>query len=259
LRQSEVIQGKVVEIQHAQKTAIIEGPEGVTFELPYQDVIVTAGADSRVFPIEGLGEAGIGLTRIEEAMYLRSQILERIESAALMTDADQRRRALTLVVVGGGFACVALLGVIEDLARTSISKNPRLAQSDARIVLIEAMGRIMPEVTEEQAELVVEEFRSRGIEVLLNTSLSSAVDNHMKLVNMSDQSDAGSFYADTLVWTAGVAAKKLARSTDIPVEDRGRIEVTPTLQVSDGEGGVSEGAWACGDVAAVPDLTGDGP
>src|SRR5699024_4517221 len=95
LRQSEIVQGKIVEIQHAQKTAIIEGPEGATFELPYQDVVVTAGADSRVFPIEGLGEAGIGLKRIEEAVYLHNQILERIESAALMTDADQRRQALT--------------------------------------------------------------------------------------------------------------------------------------------------------------------
>src|SRR5699024_6301444 len=152
-----------------------------------------------------------------------------------------------------------LIGEIEDLVRTAISKNPRLAQSDARIVLIEAMGRIMPEVSEEQAVEVVEAFRSRGIEVLLNASLSSAVDNHLKLMNMTDKSDAGSFYADTLVWTAGVAANKVAKSTDFPVEDRGRIEVTPTLQISDGEGGVLEGAWAAGDVAAVPDLTGDGP
>src|SRR5690625_2862832 len=178
LRQSEVVQGKVVEVKHAEKTAIIEGPEGDTFELPYQDIVMTAGADSRTFPIDGLGETAIGLKRIEEAVALRSQILERIESAALMTDAETRRRALTFVVVGGGFAGAELIGEIEDLVRTAISKNPRLAQSDARIVLIEAMGRIMPEVSEEQAVEVVEEFRSRGIEVLLNTSLSSAVDNH---------------------------------------------------------------------------------
>ncbi|GAA4480939.1 FAD-dependent oxidoreductase [Enteractinococcus fodinae] len=259
LRQSEVVQGKIVEVNHAEKTATVEGPEGNTFELPYQDIVMTAGADSRTFPIDGLGEAAIGLKRIEEAVTIRNQILERIESAALMTDADERRRALTFVVVGGGFAGAELIGEIEDLVRTAISKNPRLAQSDARIVLIEAMGRIMPEVSEEQALEVVEAFRARGIEVLLNTSLGSAVDNHLKLVNMSDQSDAGSFYADTLVWTAGVAANKVAKSTDFPVEDRGRIEVTPTLQISDGEGGVLEGAWAAGDVAAVPDLTGDGP
>ncbi|GAA4108332.1 NAD(P)/FAD-dependent oxidoreductase [Enteractinococcus coprophilus] len=259
LRQSEIVQGKIVEINHAEKVAVVEGPAGMTFDLPYQDVVVTAGADSRTFPIDGLGEAAIGLKRIEEAVSIRNQILERIESAALMTDAEQRRKAMTFVVVGGGFAGAELIGEIEDLVRTAISKNPRLAQSDARIVLIEAMGRIMPEVSEEQAVSVVEEFRSRGIEVMLNTSLSSAVDNHLKLVNMTDQSDAGSFDADTLIWTAGVAANKLARSTDFPVEQRGRIEVTPTLQVSDGEGGVLEGAWAAGDVAAVPDLTGDGP
>ena len=259
LRQSEVVQGKIVEVRHADKVAVVENEEGTTFDLPYQDIVMTAGADSRTFPIEGLGEAAIGLKHIEEAVSIRNQILERIETAALMTDAEERRRALTFVVVGGGFAGAELIGEIEDLVRTAISKNPRLAQSDARIVLIEAMGRVMPEVSEEQAVQVVEEFRSRGIEVLLNTSLSSAVDNHLKLMNMTDKSDAGSFYADTLVWTAGVAANKVAKSTDFPVEDRGRIEVTPTLQISDGEGGVLEGAWAAGDVAAVPDLTGDGP
>src|SRR5690625_3735467 len=213
LRHSEIVQGKIVEINHAEKTATVEGPEGLTFDLPYQDVVVTAGADTRTFPIDGLGETAIGLKRIEEAVWLRNQILERIESAALMTDADTRRRALTFVVVGGGFAGAELIGEIEDLVRTAISKNPRLAQSDARIVLIEAMGRIMPEVSEEQALEVVEAFRSRGIEVLLNTSLSSAVDNHLKLVNMTDQSDAGSFYADTLVSTAGVAAHNVPNST----------------------------------------------
>ena len=61
------------------------------------------------------------------------------------------------------------------------------------------------------------------------------------------------------VWTAGVAANGVAKQTDFPVEQRGRIEVTPTLQVKDGESGVLEGAWGCGDVCAVPDLTGSGP
>jgi NADH dehydrogenase len=56
-----------------------------------------------------------------------------------------------------------------------------------------------------------------------------------------------------------VAANAVAKQTDFPVEQRGRIEVTPTLQISDGDGGVLEGAWGAGDVCAVPDLTGDGP
>src|SRR5699024_5767799 len=145
LRHSEIVQGKIVEINHETKQAMVEGPEGNNYELPDEDAVGTAGADTRGCPIEDLGEYGIGHKCIEEAVTLRSQILGRIESAALMPDAEQRRRALTFVVVGGGFAGAELIGEIEDLVRTAISKNPRLAQSDARVVLIEAMGRIMPE------------------------------------------------------------------------------------------------------------------
>ena len=259
LKHAEVVQGKVTRVSHENRTATVEGEDGAEFEIPYQDVVMTAGANTRTFPIEGLAEAGIGLKTIEEALALRNQILERIETAALMTDPAERARALTFVVVGGGFAGVETIAEMEELIRTAISKNTRLAQSDARIVLVEAMGRIMPEVSAEQATEVVAHLESRGIEVLLNTSLSSAVDNELKLINMTDKSDAGTFFADTLVWTAGVAASGLARQTDFPVEERGRIEVTPTLQIADGAGGVLEGAWGCGDVCAVPDLTGDGP
>ena len=151
LRQSEIVQGKIVE-RHAEKVAVVEGTAGITFDLPYQDVIVTAGADSRTFPIDGLGEAAIGLKRIEEAVSIRNQILERIESAALMTDAEQRRKALTFVVVGGGFAGAELIGEIEDLVRTAISKNPRLHTGCSHRA-DRSMGRIMPEVVKNKLSL----------------------------------------------------------------------------------------------------------
>ncbi|MDI3330423.1 MAG: FAD-dependent oxidoreductase [Micrococcus sp.] len=259
LKRTEVVQGKVVKVEHARKTATVQAPDGTEYEVPYQDVVMTAGATTRTFPIPGLAEAGIGMKTVEEALTLRNQILDRIEAASTMTDAAARSRALTFAVVGGGFNGVETISEMEDLIRAAIRKNPRLAQSDARIVLIEAMGKIMPEVGEDQAVGVVEHLKSRGIEVLLNTSLSGAEGGVLKLINMQDKSDAGSFEADTLVWTAGVAANAVAKQTDFPVEQRGRIEVTPTLQVKDGEDGVLEGAWGCGDVCAVPDLTGDGP
>lgn len=259
LKHAEIVQGAVTQVSHENRTATVLGEDGEEFEIPYQDVVMTAGANTKTFPIEGLAEAGIGLKTVEEALTLRNQILERIETAALMADPAERARALTFVVVGGGFAGIETVAEMEDLVRNAISRNSRLAQSDARIVLVEAMGRIMPEVGEEQAVEVVEHLQSRGIEVLLNTSLSSAVNNEITLMDMRDKSDAGSFYADILVWSAGVAASGVAKQTDFPVEDRGRIEVTPTLQIADGEGGVLDGAWGCGDVCAVPDLTGDGP
>lgn len=259
LKDAELVRGAVVKVEHARRTAVVQGADGAEFEVPYQDIVMTAGATTRTFPIPGLAEAGIGLKTVEEAVALRNQILERLDAAARMTDGEERKRALTFVVVGGGFAGVETIAEMEDIIRNAVARNAQLSQSEVRIAMVEAMGRIMPEVSEEQAEQVVEHLRGRGIEVLLNTSLGNAEGGVMELVSMADKSVVERFGADTLVWTAGVAANSVAKATDFPVEERGRIEVTATLQVKDGENGVLEGAWGCGDVCAVPDLTGAGP
>ncbi|WP_194840055.1 FAD-dependent oxidoreductase, partial [Pseudomonas aeruginosa] len=103
---------------------------------------------------------------------------------------EASRRALTFVVVGGGFAGIEAIAEMENLIRNAVERNERLSQSEIRIVLVEAMGRIMPEVSEEQAQGVVEHLKDRGIEVLLNTSLGDATDGVMKLVAMPSKEEA---------------------------------------------------------------------
>lgn len=259
LRDSELITGKVTSVDHSAKIAEVQLDSGETITMPYQDIVMGAGATTRTFPIEGLAEAGIGLKTIEEALHLRNHILERLETASTMTDEAAKRRALAFTVVGGGFAGIECIAEMEDIIRAAVAANPRLAQSDVRITLVEAMGRIMPEVSEDQAVGVVKHLQSRGIEVLLNTSLSSAVDGTLELIAMADKSVVDTFEADTLVWTAGVAANAVARSSSFPVDERGRITGSATLQILNEDGDVIEGAWAAGDVAATPDLTGAGP
>ncbi|RJN32035.1 NAD(P)/FAD-dependent oxidoreductase [Nesterenkonia natronophila] len=259
LRDTEVITGKVTSVDHGAKVAMVGLGEGDSVEVPYQDIVMAAGATTRTFPIEGLAENGIGLKTIEEAMGLRNHILERLESASVMTDEAAKRRALTFAVVGGGFAGIECVAEMEDIIRAAVSQNPRLSQSDVRIVLVEAMGRIMPEVTEDQAVGVVEHLRGRGVEVLLNTSLGSAVDGELTLISMADKSEVDSFASDTLVWTAGVAANAVARSSSFPVDERGRLTGSATLQILNEDGDIIEGAWTAGDIAAIPDLTGTGP
>ena len=258
LRQSELIQGRVTHIDHANRTAVVAPADGgEPFEIPYFDVVVAAGSITRTFPIKGLAENGIGLKTIEEAVALRNQVLESIETASTETDPAKRKRALTFVVVGGGFAGIETITELEDMARTAAELNPRINVAELRFVLVEAMGRIMPEVTAAQAEWVVEHLRSRNIEVLLNTSLDNAEGNHMRLINLPDKSLAQEFDTDTLIWTAGVQANPMVRSTDFPLDERGRVKVGADLRIT-GEFGAIENAWAAGDVAAVPDLTGGG-
>ena len=259
LKDTEIITGAVTTVDHEQRKAVVELDEGESVEIPYQDIIMAAGATTRTFPIEGLADQGIGLKTIEEALGLRNHMLERIEAASTMTDESAKARALTFTVVGGGFAGIECIAEMEDIIRDVVSHNPRLSQSDVRIVLVEAMGRIMPEVTEEQAEGVVEHLRGRGVEVLLNTSLGSAVDGELQLIAMADKSELDRFESDTLVWTAGVAANAVAKRSGFPVDERGRLRGSATLQIVDEEGNVIDSAWTAGDVAAIPDLTGAGP
>jgi len=257
LKETELIQGRVTSIDHANRTAVVAPADGgAPFEVPYFDVVIAAGAITRTFPIKGLADKGIGLKTIEEAVALRNKVLDRIEAASYMTDPAERARALTFVVVGGGFAGIECITEMEDLARAAVKNNGRIRQEEVRFVLVEAMGRIMPEVTEAQAVWVVEHLRSRGIEVLLNTSLDSA-EGSLKLINLPDKTAADEFEADTLVWTAGVQANPMIRSTDFPLEPRGRVRVLPDLRIA-GDEGIIENAWAAGDIAAVPDLTGNG-
>ena len=248
----------MTQVDHANRKATVQPADGgPAFEIPYFDIVMAAGAITRTFPINGLAEEGIGLKTIEEAVALRNQVIERIELASTMTDPAKRKRALTFVVVGGGFAGVETIGELEDLARNLAGKNSRIDVKELRFVLVEAMGRIMPEVTEKQAEWVVEHLRSRNIEVLLNTSLADASDGRLKLINMPDKSAADEFETDTLIWTAGVQANPVAKSTDFPIDERGRIKAGADLRIT-GEFGPLENAWTAGDVAAVPDLTGGG-
>jgi NADH:ubiquinone reductase (H+-translocating) len=258
LRQTELVQGRVTSIDHANRKAVVAPADGgEPFEVPYHEVVVAAGSITRTFPIKGLAENGIGLKTIEEAVALRNQVLEAIEAASTESDAAKRKRLLTFVVVGGGFAGIETITELEDMARTAARKNPRIDVNELRFVLVEAMGRIMPEVTKEQAEWVVEHLRSRNIEVLLNTSLDNAEGNHLKLINLPDKSLAQEFDTDTLIWTAGVQANPVVRSTDFPIDERGRVRVGADLRIT-GDDGPIPNAWAAGDVAAVPDLTGGG-
>ncbi|HET8794843.1 MAG TPA: NAD(P)/FAD-dependent oxidoreductase [Arthrobacter sp.] len=257
LKDTELIDGEVASIDHKNRKATVKLEDGEMFEIPYQDIIMSAGAQTKTFPIPGLAENGIGLKTIEEAVALRNQVLEKIESGSMESDDAVRRRALTFVVVGGGFAGIEAIAELEDLARAAVRRNSRLTMKDVRFVLVEAMGRIMPEVTEEQAVGVVEHLRSRGIEVLLNTSLASAVDGKLELISMPDKQPVDQFETDTLVWTAGVQANPLAKQSDFPVDERGRIKAGTDLRIT-GDDGPIENAWTAGDVSAVPDLSGGG-
>jgi NADH dehydrogenase len=179
---------------------------------------------------------------VEEAIYLRNRVLSRLDVAAETDDPDRRRAALTFVFVGGGFAGVEALGELEDLARDALRNYHAVSAGEMRWVLVEAAGKILPELGDDLSAYAMERLLERGIEILLNTRLESAEGGVMRL------SDGQALPADTLVWTAGVKPSPLARRNGIPTDEGGRVRVDDRLRVID-----AAGVWAAGDAAAVPD------
>jgi NADH:ubiquinone reductase (H+-translocating) len=248
LRKCRVITGAVTGITHADKTARIKPSEGPAYDFAYDLLIVCPGSISRLLPIPGLAEHGIGFKTIGEAIYLRNHVLSRLDLAASIDDPEARRKSLTFVFVGGGYAGVEALAELEDMARYALRYVPQLKAEDMRWVLVEAASRIMPEVSVRLSSYTVDRLLERRIDVRLNTLLESAVDGHIKL------SDGEEFDAETLVWTAGVKANPVLGDTDLPLDDKGRLPCKADLTVK----GVT-GVFAAGDCAAVPDLTSPDP
>jgi NADH:ubiquinone reductase (H+-translocating) len=250
LSRCRVITGALTGLTHAEKRARITPVEGTSFDLSYDVLVMAAGSVARTLPIPGLAEHGIGFKTVGEAIYLRNHVLARLDAASSTDDPKVRTRALTFTFVGGGYAGIEAFAELEDMARYAIEHYyPRLSPTDMRWVLVEATGRILPEVDLDMGAWTVKQLTARGMDVRLNTRLESVSDDGV--VRLSDGEE---FASDTLVWTAGTKPNPLLAETDLPVDGRGRVECEPTLQIK----GVTD-AWAAGDLAAVPDLTKDDP
>lgn len=252
LKRTKVVAAKVTGIDHANKVATITPVAGAPYEFEYDQIVVTAGAVSRTFPIPGIADNAIGLKTIEEAVAIRDRLMSNFDKASTLPPGPDRDRLLTVVVIGGGFAGIEVFAELRSLASSLVKSYPELTFDDTHFHLVEAMGRIMPEVSLKTSEWVLKDLAKRGASVHLDTQVTGAVGGNIEL------STGETIPTDLIIWTAGVMANPtVVRGGDLPVEERGRIRTRTDLRVGT-EDEIVEGAWAAGDVSAVPDLSGGG-
>jgi NADH:ubiquinone reductase (H+-translocating) len=248
LRGCHIVCGRVTSVDHAQRFATVENCAGHIEQRGYDVLVMAPGSIARTLPIPGLAEHGIAFKTIGEAIYLRNHVLSRLEAADATIDRQLRRKLLSFLVIGGGYAGIEVLAELEDMARYACRYYETLEPTDMRWVLVEATGRIMPEVSPRMGRYTAKRLTQRGIEILLNTRVTTMENGHVVLDNGTE------FDADTIVWTAGVKANPVLQQTDLPLDDRKRLRCTATLQVVD-----RPDAFSAGDCAAVPDLTSSDP
>ncbi|MBQ0866520.1 NAD(P)/FAD-dependent oxidoreductase [Streptomyces sp. RK75] len=246
LPKAEVLTGRVTSIDQDRKVANVSPLVGDAYELPFDYLVIAMGAVSRTFPVPGLAENGIGMKGVEEAIGLRNHVLEQLDKADSTQDEEARRKALTFVFIGGGFAGAETIGEVEDMARDAAKYYPNVKREDMRFVLVDAAPGILPEVGPKLGEWGLEHLKKRGVEVYLNTSMESCVDGHVVLKNGLEVDSS------TIVWTAGVKPNPVLSRFGLPLGPKGHVDVDAGMQVKG-----MDYAWAAGDNAQVPDLASD--
>src|SRR5215218_8723253 len=234
--------GSIVAHDPEAKTVTLRAKYGETEVLPYDQLLLSLGSVSRVLPIPGLAEHAVGFKSLADAIYLRNHVVETLEEANATEDAARRERLLTYVFVGGGYAGLEALAELQDFAADAMESYPRARLHGMRWILVEATGRVLPEIDESLADYAVRELRGRGIEIRLGTTLDGVDADSATL------STGETVPTRTVVWTAGVKPHPSLAHLSLPLDERGRVEVDDRLAVNG-----MDGVWAIGDCAAVPD------
>lgn len=253
LRRTRVISGTVVKISHAEKTIVVRPRAGDDYALTYDLVVVTAGAVTRMYPVDGLREGAIGLKHVEEAIGIRDRLLGSFDRASGLPQGSDRRRLLTATVVGGGFTGVEVFGELLSLASALLRYYPELKREELDFRLIQASGRILPEMSARVAARVTKFLERRGARVYLNTQVVSAVNRHIML------STGEEYDSHIVIWAAGNGANPvIAKHTDLPIDPHGFLVVRSDFRVGTELNFIAD-AWGAGDDASIPDPSGESP
>src|SRR5918997_72573 len=239
---ADLVLGRVVAHDTRGRRVQIETEERL-FWLGYSNLVIALGAVARTLPIPGLAEHALGFKSLADAIHLRNHVLTRLEVAAAAAAEGHRRRELTFVFVGAGYAGVEALAELADLVRDALRYYPMLQSVPQHWVLVDAAPKILPEIPGRLGDYAAELLRRRGVDIRVSTTLEEVEPHAARL------SDGTRLLTSTVVWTAGVKAHPMLGELGLPLDERGRVRVEPTLQV---EG--ADGIWALGDCAAVPNL-----
>lgn len=217
---------------------------GSSERLRYDYLIVATGASTSTFGLPGVAERVFALKTLEDAAVLRNRFIWLLE---LADDANERERKklLTLVVVGGGFTGVETAGEMVELFHSVGRFYPNVRPSDVRIVLIEGGATLLPGLPERMGSYAENFLRGRGVEILTGDGVRSADDDGIELAS------GKRIATQTIVWSAGVKARPLPGTEDLPRAKNGAILANPDLSVP----GFPR-IWTCGDCAAIPDGNG---
>lgn len=213
------------------------------FEVGYDVLVVGVGASVADYGVSGVQRFALTLASLEDGLRLRREVLERFASADIpnLPLAEIERR-LRFVVIGGGPTGVEVAAEIQDLLSGELRKSfPELAPV-ARVVLLEAGGRLLGSFNEALSEYTRRHFSREGVEVRTGSPVARIEDQEIFF------SDGRTLRHGLVIWAGGNAPVPLVGGLGVETRGDGRIVVDSYLRVPG-----RENVYALGDCAAFGD------
>jgi len=232
-RNTTVLLGEAVGIDVERRVVLMsdEGP------IPYDTLIVATGARHTYFGNDQWASVAPGLKTLEDATEIRRRILIAFEAAEREADPERRQEWMTFVLVGGGPTGVELAGSLGEIARDTLRRDFRaIDPADARIILIEAIDRVLPQYPPDRSASARKQLERLGVTVRTSTRVT-AIDEGSVTVVPADDADAApeTIPTRTVLWCAGVLAssfaRKVAEATGTEMDRAGRVRVTDELTI----------------------------
>ncbi|MFZ0923494.1 MAG: NAD(P)/FAD-dependent oxidoreductase [Candidatus Acidiferrales bacterium] len=211
--------------------------------IAYDSLVIALGSRTNYFNTPGAREHAYDFKTLEDSLVLRERILDLCEHADHIADAAERRRLLTIAVVGGGYTGVELLTDLQDFLFNYAARYYRgLTRDSFRLVLIEATDSILGGIHPSLRAHAMKRLGREGIEILYHSRVTSCFEDAVE-INGGDK-----LPVTTVVWTAGVRAHELVEALPAPHDRAGRARVNEYLQLEN-----HPEVFVAGDSAVAPD------
>ncbi|MGN9810474.1 NAD(P)/FAD-dependent oxidoreductase [Micromonospora sp. BQ11] len=217
-------------------------PEGDHNRLAYDRLVLAVGSVNKLLPIPGVTEYAHGFRSLPEALFLHDHVVRQIELAEQAEDPDEQRARATFVVVGAGYTGTEV-AAHGQLFTDALTRHRTRLKIRPRWMLLDVAPRALPELNERMSKTAHRVLDRRGVDVRMGTSVAEATADGVKLT------DGDYVPTCTLVWCVGVRPDPFVSHLGLRTE-KGRLVTDEFLNVP----GFPE-VYACGDAAAVPDVT----
>lgn len=211
-------------------------------EFPYDELVLSLGGQPNFFGIPGVEEHSFKMKGVEDAERIRNRVIERFEEVSMMRE-EVPDSKLTFVVIGAGATGVEIASEIHSLVHEALAPDyPNIDANRVRIVLLEGLPNILPEIDPGLQNAARAQLVSKRIEVRTETLAREVTADRVKL------NDDTEIHSENVVWTAGNRPNASISELGLPYDDRNGIKVDEYMRVED-----TPGVWSIGDCAAVPD------